>query len=105
MKKKDRNQGIWNNVYSDYYKYHIVLGGDDNNDNIESTSLRRGNNNHRTHHAIQALPATQFPNGREYFEKFTNEQRDGVAQVHANFVIGHDNKKSKLQEHGLWYAS
>ena len=110
LKKKDMNQGIWNNVYSDYYKYQIMLGENVGEENGTTPSLLRGSSdstkdNPILKHIIQPLPSNLFPNGREYFQSFSDQQRQQVVQVHANFIIGHDNKKKKLQEYGLWAAN
>jgi hypothetical protein len=91
LKKKDMNQGIWNTVYSNFYKVHLM-----------EEKLRKRNEEKLDSHIVRPLPSALFPNGREFFETFTQEERDAVVHVHANFIVGHDNKKKKLQEHGLW---
>jgi hypothetical protein len=48
------------------------------------------------------LPDTLFPTGRHYFEVMNETARRGVAVVHNNFIIGHDTKKKRFEEHNLW---
>ena len=48
------------------------------------------------------LPPESFPNGKQYFEQFTNEQRANVAVVHNNHIVGKANKITRFREHKLW---
>jgi hypothetical protein len=90
--KEDLNQGVWNMVYSEFYKFQ----------RIEPRLKGAGEKSHR--HVVRPLSSALFPSGRDFFQTFTQEQRDSAIHVHANFMTGHDTKKKKLQEHGLWAA-
>jgi hypothetical protein len=86
----DMDQKVFNSVYSDMYRYRAV-----EENNITGVTM--------VIPYVQPLPRKLFPNGKDYFSKpFTKEDRDNVVQVHANFIIGHDKKKDRLKEFGLW---
>jgi len=50
------------------------------------------------------LPSPLFPGGRDYFDIFSEDQRNEVVAVHNNYIIGHDKKKRQFKEYGLWLA-
>jgi hypothetical protein len=91
-KRPDIDQHVFNSVYSDVYRYRTV---EENNSAKGAIST--------VIPYVQPLSQKLFPNGRDYFSKnFTKEDRDNVVQVHANFMMGHDKKKDRLKEFGLW---
>jgi rhamnogalacturonan II specific xylosyltransferase len=49
------------------------------------------------------LPRVEFPNGRDYFELFSQVYKDKVVVVHNNFVIGYEEKKERFIKEGLWH--
>jgi hypothetical protein len=87
----DYDQQVFNSVYSDMYRYRSV-----EENNITGTTIM-------AIPYVQPLSQKLFPNGRNYFFKnFSKQNRDNVVQVHANFKIGHEKKKDRLIEFGLW---
>ena len=48
------------------------------------------------------LPQPAFPNGAQWFEQWGSAQRAGAAVVHNNFIVGHDAKRRRFQDHSLW---
>jgi Nucleotide-diphospho-sugar transferase/Polysaccharide biosynthesis len=50
----------------------------------------------------QPLPIANFPNGLMYFTEFNDDQREKVVVVHNNFIRGHDRKKERFEQTGLW---
>ena len=53
--------------------------------------------------ALNGLPQRFFPSGQQYFNnKRRDKQEDYVVQVHANWIIGHGNKRAQLIKHNLW---
>ena len=51
------------------------------------------------------LPFALFPNGALYFDRLWRErlQADPVL-VHNNWIKGHDEKRARFQDLGLWHA-
>jgi hypothetical protein len=91
-KRPDFDQHVFNSVYSDMYRYRAVEG----NHNAKGAATT-------VIPYVQPLSQKLFPNGRDYFSKnFSKQDRDNVVQVHANFMMGHDTKKDRLKEFGLW---
>jgi hypothetical protein len=43
--------------------------------------------------------------GNAFFEKYSQNQRDHVAIVHNNYVIGHEVKKRRFQKANLWLVN
>lgn len=58
----------------------------------------------------RGLDETRFPPGRLYFDKWMKEggkseqrnKKEAIIVVHNNYIIGHDAKKKRFEEHGLW---
>lgn len=55
------------------------------------------------------LGETEFPSGQSYFDKWAEEggsaerlKKKKTMVVHNNYIIGHDAKKKRFQEHDLW---
>ena len=50
------------------------------------------------------LPYTLFPNGALYFDKQWRERLQAApVLVHNNWIMGHDEKRERFQELGLWH--
>ena len=49
-----------------------------------------------------ALSDALFPNGKQYFETMDRNKKQAVVVVHNNYIIGHDAKKKRFQDNGLW---
>ena len=50
-----------------------------------------------------ALSDALFPNGKQYFETMDKNKKQAVVVVHNNYIIGHDAKKKRFQDNGLWH--
>ena len=50
----------------------------------------------------QPLPKPEFPNGREFFDQYSSDQRDQTVVVHNNYIVGHDPKKARFEKHSIW---
>ena len=50
-----------------------------------------------------ALSDALFPNGKQYFETMGKNKKQAVVVVHNNYIIGHDAKKKRFQDNGLWH--
>lgn len=50
----------------------------------------------------EPLPIQEFPSGDLYFNQFSDAQRQEAVVVHANYMIGHESRKSSFQKHHLW---
>ena len=50
----------------------------------------------------EPLPLQEFPSGALYFDQFSDTQRKEAVVVHANYMIGHESRKSSFQTHHLW---
>lgn len=48
------------------------------------------------------LSSYHFPSGKYYFEDFTNEHREEAVVVHNNWISGHDAKRERFRDHGMW---
>mmetsp|Transcript_25801 Transcript_25801/g.52980 ORF Transcript_25801/g.52980 Transcript_25801/m.52980 type:complete len:347 (+) Transcript_25801:29-1069(+) len=48
------------------------------------------------------LPNELFPNGKVYFEKMTDAEREGALVVHNNYIIGYDEKIDRFKNFDLW---
>jgi hypothetical protein len=64
--------------------------------------------NHTKHaHKTRVLAGddTTIPNGWFYFRQFNTTQQQSVQIIHNNFIMGHERKKQRFQEHDLWHPS
>jgi len=52
----------------------------------------------------QPLPHVQFPHGSSYYHG-TESDRQKAVIFHNNYVIGHDVKKKRFRDYGLWLAN
>lgn len=43
-----------------------------------------------------------FPNGDQYFRLMDDNKKRAVVVVHNNYIVGHDAKKKRFQDNGLW---
>ena len=50
----------------------------------------------------ESLPVELFANGRLYFSKMTEGDRQKVVIAHNNFISGYDNKIARFKKLGLW---
>lgn len=57
-------------------------------------------NYNKLHHV--ALPNKLFPNGLYYFTKMGQKERRNVVVIHNNFIIGHEAKRNRFKNAGLW---
>jgi len=48
------------------------------------------------------LSGALFPNGDQYFRLMDNNKKRAVVVVHNNYIVGHDAKKRRFQDNGLW---
>jgi hypothetical protein len=55
------------------------------------------------------LGEIEFPPGRLYFDRWAKEggelerqNKDRSLVVHNNYIVGHDAKKKRFEEHGIW---
>lgn len=53
---------------------------------------------------LYLLPQSAFPPGGLYFRnsKWAEETKAKNVIIHNNYIIGHDNKKRRFQQYGLW---
>ena len=49
------------------------------------------------------LPFDLFPNGALFFDsEWRSKQTRAPVIMHNNFIVGHDVKKARFEQHGLW---
>ncbi|KAL3787910.1 hypothetical protein HJC23_000152 [Cyclotella cryptica] len=54
----------------------------------------------------ESLSEVEFPSGKLFFDEDRNqtEGRGQTVVVHNNFIIGHDEKKKRFEDYGLWIS-
>ena len=51
---------------------------------------------------IKKLDTNLFPSGQQFFEEFSDVERNHVVVVHNNYINGHDKKLARFKKFNLW---